>query len=460
MLTDFPLRYVPRLAGRTAFLFRSQRWSREQIGRHADRQLVRLVRHAARHVPYYRDLFARIGLDAAQFRGRADLERIPLLDKETLRRRAEEFVADDAERDDPRWTRTSGSTGTPLRFMLGAESRITDAAATLRAYQWAGFVPGMKVFTLKWFMRDWEMRSSFLGRSINADTMRLDADSAERMARAVNRLRPAFFHGYASAFILLHRLAADRGIVLHPPRVIITIGQTVPPAMRTRLQALYGGARISDHYGLTENSALITECRQGTKHVLDDYAWHEFVDEDGRPVESGRAEIVGTSYDNQCMPLIRYRTRDYAMLDDGAAPCACGRAFRSVVAIEGRKEDVLQTPEGRLINLFEEPLNEARGVMAAQYVQEALDRLVVRVIPADDFDPDSLTAVEQQLRVRVGPSMRIDFQVVRELERRHGESGKYPFLISRIGPAIARPEDYEAIQPTEPRTKSTSAPGE
>ena len=170
MLTEFPLSYLPRLAGRTAFLALTQQLPPERLAQFQDERLRRLVRHAAAHVPYYRELFRRIGLNLQDFCGRADLARLPLLDKETVRARADEFVADNAARFHPELKQTSGSTGTPLRFMVSAESKIASAAAALRAYAWAGYVPGMKVFTMKSYMRDWVSCRSMGGRSLDAVT--------------------------------------------------------------------------------------------------------------------------------------------------------------------------------------------------------------------------------------------------------------------------------------------------
>jgi hypothetical protein len=57
-----------------------------------------------------------------------------------------------------------------------------------------------------------------------------------------------------------------------------------------------------------------------------------------------------------------YRTRDFARLPSVQTPCLCGRPFPSVDVIEGRKEDFVVTPDGRILQLFEEPMNEGRGI--------------------------------------------------------------------------------------------------
>jgi phenylacetate-CoA ligase len=442
VLTEFPLSYLPRLGGRTAFLALTQHLSPARLAQFQDGRLRRLVRHAAAHVPYYRELFRRIGLKPQDFRGRADLARIPLLDKETVRARADELVADNAARFHPELKLTSGSTGTPLRFMVSAESKIVDAAAALRAYAWAGYVPGMKVFTMKSYMRDWVSCRSMGGRSLDANTDKLTRETGLALWREINRMRPAFFHGYPFFLVMLARIAQEAGIEGHRPRTIISTGESLPVSVRRSLSEAYGGAKIFDYYSMHENAVMVTECRHGTKHIINDYAYHEFVDPAGQLVESGHGEIVGTSYYNYAMPLLRYRTRDFARLPSVPTPCSCGRPFPSVDVIEGRKEDFIVTPDGRILQLIEDPMNEGRGIAASQFIQDASDHLTVNILPSPDFDPECLAAVLKELRRRIGPTMRVDFRLVDELERRPGDSGKIPFLISRIGHTFYAPQDF------------------
>jgi len=434
MLIELPLRFAPHIGWRALFYLRSQWWSPARMSRYEDTRLRRLIRHAAEHVPYYRRLFREIGLDPEAFRGRVDLPRIPPLDKETVRQHVDELVADNAAAFHPVWAQTSGSTGTPLRLLLDADCRINDAAATLRAYLWAGYFPGMKVLTMRSFLRDISLNMG--GRSLNASTVKLSRATAPRYWQAINRLKPSTFHGYPFSLIVLAQLARDAGIGYHSPKRIISFGESLPASLRRRLSEIYNGALIFDFYAMTENATLITECRCGTKHVLDDYACHEFVDDRGQPVESGTGEILGTSYYNYAMPLLRYRTRDFARLPDAPRPCGCGRRSRSVAFIEGRKDDYIQTPDGQFINLTEEPMNAAVGVAASQFVQDRTNHMYVNILPGTDFDPASLANVERELRLRVGNAIGISFKVVSELERRPGETGKIPFLISRIGSSV------------------------
>lgn len=130
----FTLKWMSRYAAYT----RSARWSKSKLHAFQDNKLRKIIQYAGKHVPYYRELFAQIGLDTKSFRGRDDLHKIPLLDKETLRTRPEEFISDEAGKLNCRTEKTSGSTGTPLEILLDEESRINKMAASWRAHVWAG----------------------------------------------------------------------------------------------------------------------------------------------------------------------------------------------------------------------------------------------------------------------------------------------------------------------------------
>lgn len=426
------LNILPKIAWRYLFYLRSQRWSKEQLEAHQDRKLRKLILHAGRKVPYYRNLFEEIRLQPEAFQGRADMYKIPLLDKETLRRRAKEFIADNAKKFRPQWLQTSGSTGTPIKFMLSADSRANDAAAIIRTYQWAGYYPGKRIFSIRGLPGvSWEFKYNLLGTSLNFDSVKLTKESAIRVLEEINKLRPRGYSGYPFSLIMLSKIAHDEKIDIPPGRYIIVTGETTTENDRKMLQDAYGG-KVFDVYSMTENAVMITECEYGNKHAIDDYAYHEFVDDNGNILETeGRGEIVGTSYYNYAMPLIRYKTRDIAILKPNSEDCQCNRKFRIVQQIEGRKDDFIKTPEGRLLRMLHLSLTLGKGIVVSQYVQDALDHMYINIVPGTDFEKDSLKEVEKALRLRVGNSIGIDFKIVSELEK--NRSGKTPFIISKIG---------------------------
>ncbi len=414
---------------------RSQYWNRGTIGAYQDKMLCRLISHAAVHVPYYRRLFVDIGLNPATFRGRRDMGKIPFLEKETFRLNTRDFMADNADRYSPTWSQTSGSTGTPLSYILDAGALAHDAAAALRSYGWAGYYPGMKLFSVKDYLKKWEFRYSQLGRVLNFDLNSINQDSGLRIWKEINKLKPTVFRSYPFTLMMLYQYGTQAGVDMHFPRRIITTGETLSRDLRQRLESRFH-AEIFDYYGMTENASMITECPCHSYHVIEDVSFHEFCDPGtGHPIHDGRGEIIATNFYNYAMPLIRYRTGDFARLHPPSHTCPCGRNFRTVKTIEGRKEDYIETPEGTRLNLIETPLNHGKGIMMGQYVQDRPDHMYVNIVPGPDFVKSSLVAVETDLRRLLNnSSIAIEFHLVDQLEYRgKNKTGKIPFIYSKTG---------------------------
>ncbi|MCJ7644945.1 MAG: hypothetical protein MUP28_10770 [Candidatus Aminicenantes bacterium] len=64
---------------------RHARLTREELSAYRDRSLRRIVRHAYENVPYYRDLFDRTGVSAADIRTAGDLALVPMTEKRDLK---------------------------------------------------------------------------------------------------------------------------------------------------------------------------------------------------------------------------------------------------------------------------------------------------------------------------------------------------------------------------------------
>ena len=427
------LTYSLAIARRYVFFSMSQRWSREKLEAFQDARLKRLVAHAAEHVPYYRSLFREAGIDPVAFRGREDMHRIPLLDKDTLRTRKDEFVADNAARYGMNWDSTSGSTGTPLHFVVDDETKANKLAAVIRSYRWGGYIPWKKTFSVQSYRFGAPGTLYRNYRFVNLwrfDAKLLKRDTALKMVNMMNEIRPDMIIGYPFTILMISRFASENGIPLHPVGSIVTAGETLSESRRKALEEAYR-CEVFDFYSHHENVALVSECREHTKHIHEDFSYCEVLDGSGRESADGAGELVGTGLYNYAMPLIRYRTGDTVVLEP-AKRCGCGREFRAVREIVGRQNDYLETPDGRFLgNVLEHSVDNARGVALSQCVQDAVDHIYVNVISDGTFDEDSQREFEKGLRARLGNEIRIDFRVVTELERTG--SGKTPFILSKIG---------------------------
>jgi phenylacetate-CoA ligase len=137
---------------------------------------------------------------------------------------------------------------------------------------------------------------------------------------------------------------------------------------------------------------------------------------DGRAAGIGETgEIVATGFVNPAMPMVRYATGDLATA--GGAQCRCGRAFPVLTGLEGRRDDVLTTPEGRWIGRLDPIFKSVESILESRIVQDAPDHVRVEVVGLLQFGPDDARSLAHQLSARLGPSMRIDVLQVASLPR-------------------------------------------
>ena len=76
-----------------------------------------------------------------------------------------------------------------------------------------------------------------------------------------------------------------------------------------------------------------------------EYGFMEVLGENGTEVREGEeGEIVATGFDNFVMPLIRYRTQDFAIRSGNQ--CVCGLQFPMLRKVMGRAEDYIYLNDG------------------------------------------------------------------------------------------------------------------
>ena len=146
---DLAIPSVYRLAGRPQLrllqeLRARDRWTPEQVARLQLVQLQKLVSHAVATVPYYTELFAKLGISASDIRTLDDYAKLPLLTKDVILANLPRLVSTTVPRLIP--STTGGSTGVPMRFYHTREYRDYASAAWFRNYAWTGLPLGCRKF--------------------------------------------------------------------------------------------------------------------------------------------------------------------------------------------------------------------------------------------------------------------------------------------------------------------------
>ncbi|HEX3158409.1 MAG TPA: AMP-binding protein [Gemmatimonadaceae bacterium] len=417
------------------------RWSGEQWDGWQGERLARLLQRAATRVPFYREQW-----QARRRRGdRASVELLanwPLLDKQTVRANARALVADDRDRRRLLHEHTSGTTGTPLDLWLSRdavrawyalfEARWRRWNGVSRSDRWANAGGQLVVPVQQRTPPFWVWNGA--QRQLYLSSYHLAPDLLPAYLEALRRYRVRYLWGYASSLAALAQAARDAGWTPPPLAVALSNAEPLSPGQRALIGDAFG-CPVRETYGMSEAVVAASECEAGRLHLWPDAGVLEVVDDDGR-ASAASGELVCTGLLNPDMPLIRYRVGDRGQLADARVRCACGRGLPVLAQVEGRSDDVLFTRDGRRVGRLDPVFKGSLPVREAQIVQERLDAVRLRLVPAPGYTDATAAEIVARLRERLG-DVAVTVETVPEIPR--GRNGKLRAVVCALPPGERPP---------------------
>ncbi|MFN8545282.1 MAG: glycosyltransferase [Candidatus Binatia bacterium] len=420
------------------------------------RRLRRLLHHAYDHVAYYRERFDAAGLRPDDVRTLDDLRRLPVLRKQDLRENLYFDLLSDNH--DKRWiakVATSGSTGEPLVLFVDRFQLDMRWANTSRNVEWTGYrFPDRQVrlwhstIGLKSVEAFKERLDALLSRRRFFSVFALDEEALRDYVEYVRRHRPTLLDGYAEAFNVVAHLLASQPTDGLRAGAIISSAQTLSPETRALIERQFG-CRVYDKYGAREFSGIAHQCEQSHGYHVNAESYIVEVVRDGRPAADGEVgEVYVTDLNNRCVPLIRYALGDLAVAT--RRECPCGRGLPMIERIVGRLQAVVLGTNGRYLpaTYFAHFFKEYEyAVLRYQVVQEARDRLTVRIVGKSRFTRETEEDLRRELGRVLGEDMTIGFEFVDAIPL--GRTGKAQTCICRIPLPLFSVDSAEAWEQAE-----------
>jgi phenylacetate-CoA ligase len=243
--------------------------------------------------------------------------------------------------------------------------------------------------------------------------------------------------GYPSAIYLLCLAARRerRNLGSLGIKAVFVTGEVLWPHQREVIAETLN-APVADGYGGRDSGFISHECPRGGMHIMADAVIVEIVDSEGRPVPPGEpGEIVATDLFSEEAPFIRYATGDIGVATNRM--CPCGRPLPLLERIEGRSNDLVVAPDGRLINALAlvYPLREVEGIEQYRICQKEPDWFHVQLTCGDHVR----AAAEDRIRTGWQQLLRAPVRITFEyLPRIPAEArGKFRHIVSEV-PAGSR----------------------
>lgn len=318
-------------------------------------KLQKQVAYAYERSPFYRQKFAEAGLRPEHIRSVEDLSRLPFTTKDELR--------DSQIADPPLGSHAAVSIGETIRIhaSTGTTGRPSFVGITRRDAEVWTDITARSVYAQGVRPNDIVIHATglslFVGglpvkdavEKIGATFVPIGTGASEKVVMALQILKASVIHCTPSYAIYLAEYVRSRyGLDPRELGLKRIISGAEPgagiPAVRQRIESEWN-AVLTEGMGNADMAPIIFgECREqaGMHFCAQEYIIPEIIDPEkgvSLPIEEGvNGELVYTAIDRECVPLLRFRTRDRVVVT--GTTCSCGRTSFHLRCV-GRTDDML-----------------------------------------------------------------------------------------------------------------------
>ena len=383
----------------------------DSASRYSVEKLGETLAWAIETVPAYR---AHRRLLAQGRDPREVLRMLPLTGKLDIKRDPARYLSQAMPRSAALATFTGGSTSMPMRFWLQKHVTRPKEYAFMREFRRrVGAQEGEDVLALRGRLipgagngrAPWAYEP--IRRQLMLSCEHLSRAWMPQFAQALARYRPTVIEAFPSALFPLARWleahpqpAFTRGV-----KGVMLFSENAYGFQMETFRRVFG-CPIVGHYGHSERVLMAATLPDDDRYFFwPQYGWLELVDAHDRPVtQPGKLGfIVGTGFDNQVMPFVRYRTGDLGVLSAKGHPMLPG--FPAVERIAGRLQEFIVCRDERLVSITTlgvAHFPELAEADAIQYEQEAPGRVFLKIaaekpVPAGHLERIA-RAVEEKMQ--------------------------------------------------------------
>lgn len=356
-------------------------------------------------------------------------EGIPLLSKSDIQQNIVDFEINSINKF---YVTTGGVTGKPSTFYQSNNVWKKELAFVYNYFEKHGYKAKMVKASFRGgdfsnIKRGQVWKSNPIYNEMHFSPFHMNCDSIATYVAELNKYKPQFFHGYPSALLTLATLMKKNGLRLnYQPKVFFLISENYDSKDIDFLKNFFG-VKVSSFYGHSER-LVFAIANEDLKSYIPNlkYGYMELVDDKGNVIKENEkiGEIVGTSYDNYAMPLIRFKTGDYTYYVDYET--------KTFAQIQGKwGQDSLIGKSGEKITLTALNLHspELSSFMRTQFHQLEDGVVEILVISSKILTKKEIIKIEDFLSRRVGELISFRIKIVDKLYQ--NSRGKTPLIIKK-----------------------------
>jgi phenylacetate-CoA ligase len=342
----------------------------------------------------------------------------PFIDKATIQTDIKKYLPRDFDRIPYHEITTGGTSGNQLTLYADNNWHAIELAFIHRQWKRIGYNTRNSKATFRGvnfdrIKKDCYWQRNPIYREWQYSPFHINATTLPYYVRHLQQWRPSYLHGYPSAISMLASFVISESISPESfgIRGVLLGSEGIMPGQREQIEEAFR-ARVYSWYGHSERLILGGECEKSSAyHMFPDYGFMEFIDDDRNTLknEGDVGELVGTSFWNYSLPLVRYRTEDYARKLGNR--CPCGRNHDLFDQVQGRwKQEYIVGKNGSKMSMAALNMHGSMfdNVVRYQYYQCEPGKLELRVMPKTNFGPQDEKLLIKAFRDKVGDELIVN----------------------------------------------------
>ena len=397
----------------------------------------KLLKNAYETVPYYKETWQKHGINLNQIQSFEDFSKIiPFVTRDMVQKSPEKFLSDLYSKKDYLKMNSGGSTGIPLTlYYLKSYSRAAEWAHMHLQWNRVGFKIGKRIATL---------RGDYIGKNriysfdpwrntLILSSFNLNKNSADDYIDLLDKYKIEFINAYPSSLFNLIQLSSFNRRPVSSLKAILLGSENIIEWQLEKFKEYFETDKLFYWYGHVELCALGGGCELSSNyHFMPSYSYVEFIPTskiDSKNEDDKTIEIVGTSFINPLMPLIRYRTQDFGI--ESKQKCPCGRNHKLLKKVIGREQEIAVGLNGERITLtaliFGRHADYFNHIIKMQVINNAPGKLIVKIVPKVSFSDSHADEIVNTLSRKEGMPFETKVEIVDKIETT--KRGKHRFFI-------------------------------
>lgn len=394
-LIPFNKRYGEVFDNTSKFLDEVNTWGYDKTKEYQFNNLKNVLINAQNNVPYYGKLFAEYEFNP-NIQSFEDMKKLPYLTKSIIMDNFNDLISKNFNGKKILF-KTSGSTGKRLEF-YGEDSMFKKEAAYV-SHSFKSHNSNLYGEWSVWIRRhspknendlivkDYELKRIYLS------AFHLNDETIHDYVRIINQSKTKTIVTYPSTAYWLSCLLEKNNLILDRITSIHGASEKCLPMWSEKIKSVFG-FNLKMHYGQVEKVSFAYQSSFSENyHESLTYSFSEYDDNN---------TIIGTSFMNNVMPFIRYKTNDVVELLE--TPDYGFSSPLIIKEIDGRVDDMIVSESNSKIPSvnFYTVMSKIKEIKMFQFYQKIDKSTKLSIVVREGFNEITLNKLKKEITQRIG----------------------------------------------------------